>query len=291
MTGWTLGIIGGSGLYALDGLENVRTETPDTPWGAPSGPVTLGELNGVSLAFLPRHGPGHALPPSHVPYQANIAALKSLGCTDVLSVSAVGSLKEELEPGRFVFADQYVDRTQGRPRSFFGPGLVAHVPMAHPVCSRLSALAADAAEAAEIPMARGGTYLAMEGPQFSTLAESRLYRSSGLDVIGMTAMPEARLAREAELPYAPVCMVTDYDCWHEGHDSVDVASVMAVMRKNVVSAKAMIGALTEALSGLERTPSPDGIETVLDAALITAPDARDPDLVRRLDGIAGRVLG
>ena len=256
----------------------------------PSGPVTLGELAGITLAFLPRHGEGHALPPGHVPYQANIAALKQLGVTDILSVSACGSLKEAHAPGDFVFVDQYVDRTQGRPRSFFGPGLVAHVPMARPVCSRLAGLAADAAQTAGAKVARGGGYIAIEGPQFSTRAESELYRAAGLDVIGMTAMPEARLAREAELPYATCAMVTDYDCWHAEAGEVDVASVIKVMQANVGKARAMIAALAQTLSAAPRTPSPDGIETVLDAALITAPSARNADLVKRLDVIAGRVL-
>jgi len=291
MTQWKIGIIGGSGLYGLDGLENVRTEAIETPWGAPSSELTFGELNGVQLVFLPRHGPHHAIPPSDIPFRANIAALKQAGCTDILSVSACGSLREDLPPGHFVIVDQYVDRTQGRERSFFGKGCVAHVPLADPVCSRLSSLAGEAARAAGAPVTQGGTYLVMEGPQFSTRAESQLYRQWGMDVIGMTNMPEARLAREAELPYASVAMVTDFDCWHDDESDVDVASVLEVMKRNTITAKTMIAQLTEALSSQGRTPSPDGIETVLDSAIITPPGSRDPEWVKTLSVIAGRLLG
>lgn len=290
MTHWTLGIIGGSGLYALDGLEDVRSEVIETPWGAPSAPLTRGRLNGVELVFLPRHGAGHALPPSDIPFRANIAALKMAGCTDILSISACGSLREHLAPGHFVMVDQYVDRTDGRVRSFFGPGCVAHVPLAQPVCSRLAGLAADAAEAEAIPVQRGGTYLVMEGPQFSTRAESELYRQWGMDVIGMTNMPEARLAREAELPYASVAMVTDYDCWHDDEASVDVAAVLRVMHDNTARAKRLLARLSGQLAHTARTPSPDGIETVLDTALITPPAARDPERVARLSGLLPRVF-
>lgn len=290
MTHWTLGIIGGSGLYALDGLTDVREQGVDTPWGAPSAPLTRGRLNGIELVFLPRHGSGHAIPPSDIPFRANIAALKMAGCTDILSVSACGSLREDLPPGRFVMVDQYVDRTTGRERSFFGTGCVAHVPLARPVCSRLAGLAATAGEAVGLPVTRGGTYLAMEGPQFSTRAESELYRQWGMDVIGMTNMPEARLAREAELPYAGVAMVTDYDCWRDEGDSVDVAAVLAVMKSNTVGARQLLDRLTTQLAGVARTPSPDGIETCLDTAIITPPSARDADVVGRLRVIAGRVL-
>jgi 5'-methylthioadenosine phosphorylase len=290
MTQWILGIIGGSGLYALDGLSDVRSEAIETPWGRPSADLVVGTLNGVKLVFLPRHGPGHALPPSDIPYRANIAALKMAGCTDILSISACGSLREGLAPGHFVAVDQYVDRTEGRDRSFFGPGCVAHVSLADPVCGRLSGLAADAADAAGAPVTRGGTYLAMEGPQFSTRAESELYRQWGMDVIGMTNMPEARLAREAELPYASMAMVTDYDCWRDGEADVDVVSVLEVMRSNTGVAHSMIADLTARLAGQVRTPSPSGIETVLDTALITPPDARDAALMERLDVIAARVL-
>jgi 5'-methylthioadenosine phosphorylase len=290
MTQWTLGIIGGSGLYALDGLENVRSQTVETPWGMPSADLTIGELNGVTLVFLPRHGVGHTIPPSEIPFQANIAALKMAGCTDILSISACGSLREDLAPGHFVLVDQYVDRTTERVRSFFGRGCVAHVPMADPVCSRLAALAADAAEASGAPVTRGGTYLVMEGPQFSTRAESQLYRQWGMDVIGMTNMPEARLAREAELPYASVAMVTDYDCWHDDEDDVDVVSVLSVMRANTGTAKTMISNLVARLATTPRTPSPDGIEQVLDFAIITPLADRDLQMVTRLAPIAGRVL-
>lgn len=290
MSTWTLGIIGGSGLYALDGLSDVRTETVETPWGAPSAPLTRGRLNGIELVFLPRHGAGHAIPPSQIPFRANIAALKMAGCTDLLSVSACGSLREDLPPGHFVMVDQYVDRTMGRERSFFGTGCVAHVPLAQPVCSRMAGLAADAGEAEAVPVTRGGTYLAMEGPQFSTRAESELYRQWGMDVIGMTNMPEARLAREAELPYASIAMVTDYDCWRDDGESVDVAAVLAVMQSNTVAAKRLLARLAATLAQTPRTASPDGIETCLDSAIITPPPARDRSMVERLKVIAGRVL-
>ncbi|MFT6462972.1 MAG: 5'-methylthioadenosine phosphorylase [Maricaulis maris] len=290
MTRWTLGIIGGSGLYALDGLADVRTESVRTPWGAPSAPLTRGALNGVELVFLPRHGAGHAIPPSDIPFRANIAALKQAGCTDILSISACGSLREGLPPGHFVMVDQFVDRTVGRERSFFGTGCVAHVPLAQPVCARLAALAADAGEAEGLPVTRGGTYLAMEGPQFSTRAESELYRQWGMDVIGMTNMPEARLAREAELPYASIAMVTDYDCWRDEGESVDVASVLAVMQSNTKGARRLLDRLTARLADLPRAASPDGIETCLDTAIITPPAARDPEVVERLRSIAARVL-
>ncbi|MBR9824727.1 MAG: S-methyl-5'-thioadenosine phosphorylase [Alphaproteobacteria bacterium] len=291
MTQWKLGIIGGSGLYSLDGLENVRTEAVQTPWGAPSAELTFGRLNGVELVFLPRHGLGHTKSPSDVPYRANIAALKMAGCTDILAVSACGSLKEAFAPGHFVIIDQYVDRTRERARSFFEEGCIAHVPMADPVCSRLSQLVYDAAGQAGVEATKGGTYLVMEGPQFSTRAESELYRSWGLDVIGMTNMPEARLAREAELPYAAIAMVTDYDCWHESEESVDVAAVLAVMKSNTQKAKQLLAHLTTQLGNSERSPSPDGIETCLDTAIVTPPPARDPAVVDKLRSIAGRALG
>lgn len=287
---WKLGIIGGSGLYALDGLDQVSSLTVETPWGAPSAPLTHGTLNGVELVFLPRHGTGHRLPPSAIPFRANIAALKMAGCTDIVSVSACGSLREHLAPGHFVIVDQYVDRTEGRERSFFGEGCVAHVPMAHPVSARLAGLLAEAGEAERIPMQRGGTYVCIEGPQFSTRAESEVYRLWGMDVIGMTNMPEARLAREAELPYASIAMVTDYDCWREGEAGVDVPSVLRVMRDNTVKARALLGRLASNLSGIGRTADPDGSEHVLDTALITAPEARDPALVAKLRTVAARAL-
>ncbi len=290
MSNWTLGIIGGSGLYAMDGLEDRREETADTPWGAPSDTLVRGRIGKAELVFLPRHGRGHRLPPSDVPYRANIAALKQAGVTDILSISACGSLREDIAPGDFVAVDQFIDRTVARESSFFGPGLVAHVSMADPVCARLSALAADAAEAAGASVHRTGTYLAMEGPQFSSRAESHLYRQWGADVIGMTNLPEARLAREAELPYATLAMVTDYDCWREGTEAVSVSNVLEIMAANTARARTAIRHLAETLSGTARANSPLGIETCLDFALITAPEARDPALMKRLEVIAGRVL-
>ena len=287
---WKLGIIGGSGLYDLPGLTDVRTQTVDTPWGAPSDALTTGTLNGVDLVFLPRHGRGHRIPPHEINFRANIAALKRAGCSDILSISACGSLKAELPPGRFVVVDQYIDRTRSRVNSFFDTGCAAHVSMAEPVCRRLAALAAEAAEAAGAPVTRGGTYLAMEGPQFSSRAESALYRSWGCDVIGMTNMPEARLAREAELPYASIAMVTDYDSWKADEAAVDVPAVLAVMKQNAELAQLTIARLTDMVSDRDRTLSPQGIETGLDTAIITPPDARDPELVRKLKAIAGRVL-
>ncbi|PCD02886.1 S-methyl-5'-thioadenosine phosphorylase [Sphingomonas spermidinifaciens] len=287
MSGWTIGIIGGSGLYDVEGIEDGRWVEVETPWGKPSDAIYTGRVGHVGVAFLPRHGRGHRIEPSDLNARANIDALKRLGVTDVLAVSSVGSLAEERAPGTFTIVDQFIDRTKGRPSSFFGTGMVAHVSMADPVCPRLSALAADAAEAAGAAVHRGGTYLAMEGPQFSTRAESLLYRQWGCDVIGMTAMPEARLAREAELPYALVGMVTDYDCWREGEEAVDVAAVIRQLSANAAKARAMVVALLRALP-TERPASP--IDTCLDAALITAPGARDPELLAKLDAVAGRVL-
>ena len=254
MTQWTLGIIGGSGLYEIEGLEDRREETVETPWGLPSDTLVRGRIGDVELVFLPRHGKGHRLTPTGVPYRANIAALKAAGVTDVLSISACGSLKEQYVPGHFVAVDQFIDRTVARESTFFGPGMVAHVSMARPVCSRLSALAADAAAAVGAEMHRGGTYLAMEGPQFSSLAESKLYRQWGCDVIGMTAMPEAKLAREAELPYATLAMVTDYDCWREEEEAVSVTNVLEIMGQNSALAGQAVVKLAETLSGTERTP-------------------------------------
>jgi len=290
MTQWTLGILGGSGLYDIPGLENPREEVIDTPWGATSAPLMRGTLHGIDLVFLPRHGRGHVHTPTTVPYRANIDALKRAGCTDILSFSACGSLKEAYAPGDFVAVDQFIDRTFAREKSFFGPGMVAHVSMAHPVCERLSALGAEAAGAQGVTVHRGGTYLAMEGPQFSSLAESRLYRQWGCDVIGMTNMPEAKLAREAELPYATLAMVTDYDCWHEEEDHVSVTNVLEIMQQNASHARGAIITLCRRLADQPRTPSPQGIETCLDHALITAPEVRDPSLLARLDAVAGRVL-
>ena len=291
MSEWVLGIIGGSGLYAVEGLEGGRFETVASPWGQPSDQVYRGWLSGIELVFLPRHGRGHRIPPSEVNYRANIDALKRIGVTDVLSLSACGSLREAYAPGHFVIVDQFIDRTVNRVSSFFGAGCVAHVSMAAPVCARLADLAAAASEAAAVTTHRGGTYLAMEGPQFSSLAESRLYRTWGCDVIGMTNMPEAKLAREAELPYATVAMVTDYDCWHAEHDDVSVTNVLEVLRHNTLAAQRVLQRLTATLAQQPRTPSPQGIETCLDHALITAPEVRDPELLAKLDAVAGRVLG
>jgi 5'-methylthioadenosine phosphorylase len=285
MTHWKLGIIGGSGLYALDALENPQWQTVASPWGQPSDAVLTGHIGGVELAFLPRHGRGHKVPPHLLNARANIDVLKRLGCTDVLAVSAVGSLRQDYAPGDFVAVDQLIDRTKGRPSTFFETGMVAHVPMADPMCPRLTGLAAAAARAAGAMVHDGATYLAMEGPQFSTRAESRLYRSWGCDIIGMTACPEAKLAREAELPYALLAMVTDYDCWHDGGD-VDVAEIIRVMGANAAIARAAVVALVAALPAV-RTASP--IDTVLDTALITAPEARDPAMLARLDAILRRV--
>jgi 5'-methylthioadenosine phosphorylase len=291
MTQWTLGIIGGSGLYEIEGLEERREETVETPWGAPSDTLVRGRIGDVELVFLPRHGKGHRLTPTGVPYRANIAALKAAGVTDVLSISACGSLKEQYFPGHFVAVDQFIDRTVARESTFFGPGMVAHVSMARPVCSRLSELAGDAAASVGAEMHRGGTYLAMEGPQFSSLAESKLYRQWGCDVIGMTAMPEAKLAREAELPYATLAMVTDYDCWREEEEAVSVTNVLEIMGQNSALARQAVVRLAEMLADRPRTPSPDGIDTCLDHALITAPAARDPAMLAKLQVIAGRALG
>ena len=285
-----IGIIGGSGLYQLDSLENPEWVSVTSPWGVPSDQILTGVLAGVPMAFLPRHGRGHVHAPSDVPYRANIDALKRLGVTDVISVSACGSFREEMAPGDFVIVDQFIDRTVGRASSFFGSGCVAHVSLAHPTCPRLSAACADAARAAGVTVQEGGTYLAMEGPQFSTLAESRLYREVwGCDVIGMTNMPEAKLAREAELCYASVAMVTDYDCWHPDHDEVDVAQVIATLGANAAHARALVAGLPARL-GAERAPCPHGCDRALEHAIMTAPDRRDPALLARLDAVAGRVL-
>lgn len=279
-----LGVIGGSGVYGIEGVEGASWLAVETPWGAPSDELLVGRLGGVPVAFLPRHGRGHVLSPSAVPYRANIDALKRVGCTGVVSVSAVGSLREDFAPGDFVLVDQYIDRTFAREKSFFGPGCVAHVSMAHPVCGRLSGACAEAAPEG-VRVHRGAVYLAMEGPQFSTLAESRLYRQWGADVIGMTGMPEAKLAREAELCYACVAMVTDYDCWHPGHDAVDVATVIAVLTANAGNARALVAGLPGRLGARDC-----GCGRALDHALITAPAARDPAVLARLDAVAGRVL-
>ena len=284
-----LGVIGGSGVYQIDGLEDAKWVTVKSPFGAPSDDVLVGRLNGLPAAFLPRHGRGHIHTPGTVPYRANIDVLKRLGVTDVVAVSAVGSLRADYIPGDFVIVDQYIDRTFAREKSFFGPGCVAHVSVAHPTCLRLSTACAQAARLADVRVHQGGTYLAMEGPQFSTLAESRLYRSWGCDVIGMTGMPEAKLAREAELCYASVAMVTDFDCWHEGHGAVDVSEVIQTLTANSSSAKSLISQLPGLLDKT-RTLCPHGCDRALDYALMTAPDKRDPALMARLDAVAGRVL-
>lgn len=284
-----IGIIGGSGLYQLEGLEEARWLEVETPWGRPSDAILTGRLGGRAMAFLPRHGRGHAHTPASVPYRANIAALKMLGVTEVFAFSACGSFREEMAPGDFVVVDQFIDRTQGRERSFFGPGLVAHVALAAPTCARLGLAARQAAGAAGLGIHMGGTYLAMEGPQFSTRAESRLYRDVfGAHVIGMTNMPEARLAREAELCYAAVAMVTDYDAWHADHGPVDVAQVVRVLHGNAERARDVVARLAAlpAAAG----PCPCGCDRALDQAIITAPAARDPAMVARLRPIAGRVL-
>jgi 5'-methylthioadenosine phosphorylase len=287
MSEWTIGIIGGSGLYAIDQLEDPQWIAVDTPWGAPSDELLIGRLEGVKFVFLPRHGRGHRLSPSGINYRANIDALKRAGCTDLLAISAIGSLQEELAPGRFVVVDQFVDRTFAREKSFFGNGMVAHVSMADPVCERLSGFAAAAAEAAGADVAMGGTYLAMEGPQFSSRAESELYRQWGCDVIGMTGMPEAKLAREAELPYALVGMVTDYDCWRSGEEAVEVSAILSQLMANADTARRLVIKLARSLPA-ERAPCL--IDTVLDSALITAPEARDPALLAKLDAVGRRVL-
>lgn len=285
---WRIGIIGGSGLYEIAALDDPTWRRIETPWGNPSDELLFGRLGDVELVFLPRHGRGHHIAPSEINFRANIDALKRAGCTDILAMSAVGSLREDLPPGRFVGVDQFIDRTVARPASFFGTGMVAHVPMAEPVCPRLSGIAVEAVRAAGGAVTRGATYLAMEGPHFSSRAESLLYRTWGADVIGMTAMPEAKLAREAELPYALLAMVTDYDCWRDEGAHVEVSEVIAQMHKNGAIARATIAAFAGALPA-ERAPSP--LDTVLDQALITAPEARDPAVLARLDAIAGRVLG
>ncbi|ANT59676.1 5'-methylthioadenosine phosphorylase [Salipiger sp. CCB-MM3] len=290
MTQTMIGVIGGSGVYDLDALEDRAWVTVETPWGAPSDQVLTGTLAGVKMAFLPRHGRGHRLSPSSVPYRANIDALKRLGVTDVISVSACGSFREEMAPGDFVIVDQFIDRTFARDKSFFGSGCVAHVSLAHPTCARLGAHVLAAAIDAGITVHDGGTYLAMEGPQFSTLAESRMYRTQwGADVIGMTNMPEAKLAREAELCYASVAMVTDYDCWHEEHGAVQVSDIVKVLHGNAEKARALVSRLP-ALLGTERAPCPHGCDRALEHALITAPDARDPAVLAKLDAVAGRLL-
>lgn len=285
-----VGVVGGSGLYDMAGLEDQEWRRVDTPWGSPSDALLFGRLGGVRCVFLPRHGRGHSLSPSSLNYRANIDALKRSGVTDVLSLSAVGSLREELPPGHFVVVDQFIDRSFAREKSFFGAGCVAHVSVADPVCPRLGDALEAAARGLGLPVTRGGTYLVMEGPQFSTRAESQLYRSWGCNVIGMTNMPEAKLAREAEINYATVAMVTDYDCWREGHDAVTVDAVIRVLLENADKARDLLRAVLPAI-GAPRGPCPAGCDRALDHALITAPDQRDPLLLTKLDAVAGRVLG
>ena len=287
MSEWTIGILGGSGLYEIDALEDSQWIAVDTPWGPPSDELLVGRIAGVKFVFLPRHGRGHRIPPGQVNARANVDALKRAGCTDLIAMSAVGSLNEELAPGTFVMVDQFIDRTFAREASFFGSGFVAHVSLADPVCPRLSAFAADAADAAGATVSRGATYVVIEGPQFSARAESHLYRQWGCDVIGMTASPEYKLAREAELPYALIAMVTDYDCWRESEAPVEVAEVIAQLHANADAARRLIVELATRLPEA-RTASP--IDTNLDTALMTAPEARDPAVLARLDAICGRVL-
>lgn len=284
-----IGIIGGSGIYNMDGLKDATWVKADSPWGAPSDQVLTGQLDGVDMVFLPRHGRGHLHTPTTVPYRANIDAMKRLGVTDIISVSACGSFREEMAPGDFVIVDQFIDRTFAREKSFFGDGCVAHVSVAHPTCPRLSTACATAARDAGITVHDGGTYLAMEGPQFSSQAESKMYRSWGCDVIGMTNMPEAKLAREAEICYASVAMVTDYDSWHPDHGAVDVAEVIATLQGNGTKAQDLVSRLP-GLLGPDRAPCPHGCDRALEYAIMTAPEKRDAELMAKLDAVAGRVL-
>ncbi|WP_136441129.1 S-methyl-5'-thioadenosine phosphorylase [Pacificoceanicola onchidii] len=290
MTDTMIAVIGGSGIYDIDGLENAAWTAVESPWGTPSDEILTGTLDGVKMAFLPRHGRGHVHSPTDVPYRANIDALKRLGVTDVISVSACGSFREEMAPGDFVVVDQFIDRTFAREKSFFGSGCVAHVSVAHPTCPRLGEACHQAGQAAGITMHKGGTYLAMEGPQFSTLAESKMYREHwGADVIGMTNMPEAKLAREAELCYASIAMVTDYDSWHPQHGEVDVTEIIKVLMGNADKGREMVRRLP-ALLGAERDACPHGCDRALEFAILTAPEMRDAALVQKLDAVAGRVL-
>ena len=284
-----IGIIGGSGLYQIDGLADLEWRRIDSPFGEPSDELCIGTLDGQRIVFLPRHGRGHELPPSAINFRANIDALKRCGVTDIVSLSAVGSLREDLAPGDFIVVDQFIDRTFAREKSFFGPGCVAHVSMAHPVCARLGDAIMAAAPQTEIAIKRGGTYLVMEGMQFSTLAESELYRSWGCDVIGMTNMPEAKLAREAEMCYATVAMVTDYDCWHPSHAAVSVEMILSVLQANAARARALVRAVVPLLAQ-HTGPCRQGCRHALEHAVVTAPDRRNPALLARLDAVAGRVL-
>ena len=290
MTGPVIGIIGGSGLYQIEALADVEWRRIDSPFGRTSDEFCFGSLSGQPIVFVPRHGRGHVQPPSEIDFRANIDALKRCGVTDIVSLSAVGSLREDLRPGDFVVIDQFIDRTFARRKSFFGEGCVAHVSMAHPVCGRIGDALVAAGPSAGMALKRGGTYLVMEGPQFSSLAESELYRAWKCDVIGMTNMPEAKLAREAEICYATVAMVTDYDCWHPGHDAVTVDMIVGVLLANAEKAKGLIRSAVPLLA-THTGPCRQGCQRALDQALITAPEQRDPELLARLDAVAGRVLG
>ena len=285
-----IGVIGGSGVYDLPGLENIREERVETPWGAPSDALRFGTIGGTRAVFLPRHGRGHARSPSGINYRANIDALKRAGVTDIVSVSACGSFKSELYPGLFVAVDQFVDRTFARESSFFGNGCVAHVSIAHPIAPKLSERILAAAKAEKIPCVQGGTYVCIEGPQFSTYAESLTYKAAGYDVIGMTALPEAKLAREAEISYATIAMVTDFDCWHPEHDDVDVAAVIEVVRANAQAVSRLLARLLRDFPA-EHEPCPKGSDRALDNAILTAPEARDPALLEKLDAVMARVNG
>jgi 5'-methylthioadenosine phosphorylase len=289
MTRSRIGIIGGSGLYRIDGLTDVEWRAVDSPFGTPSDAFCFGRLDGTEVVFLPRHGRGHVHPPGEINYRANIDALKRVGVTDIVSLSAVGGLQTQYAPGSFVLVDQFIDRTVARAGSFFGSGCVAHVSMAHPVCARVGGTIADAARSIELDLIRGGTYLAIEGPQFSTCAESELYRRWGCAVIGMTNLPEARLAREAEICYATVAMVTDYDCWHPDHDHVSVDIVVKVLNENAEKARSLVRAVIPALAG-RAVPCAAGCDRALEHALLTPPETRDPALLTKLDAVAGRVL-
>ena len=289
MTKAVLGIIGGSGIYDLPGLANVHEQRVASPWGEPSAPLRIGEIDGLPVVFLSRHDKGHRLSPSDIHYRANIDVLKRAGVTDLVSLSACGSFKEELPPGTFVLVDQFVDRTHRRESSFFGKGMVAHVSMAHPVAPLLRKRLGEAALAESIPANWGGTYVCIEGPQFSTYAESMTYKELGYSVIGMTNMPEAKLAREAEISYATVAMVTDFDCWHEAHSAVTVQDIVKVLMENAEKAKRLVARLARDFPR-EHEPCPIGSDRALDTALITAPEARDPALLAKLDAVAGRVL-
>ena len=284
-----LGVIGGSGVYEINGLQNKRWKKVSSSFGEPSDELLFGDLNGQEMVFLPRHGRGHRIPPSEINYRANIDALKRAGVTEIISVSAVGSLKEELKPGMFVIVDQFIDRTFAREKSFFTSGLVAHVSMANPVCSRLGNHIQSAAKSIGIEIVRGGVYIAMEGPQFSSIAESELYRSWGCDVVGMTNMPEAKLAREAEMCYVSVAMVTDYDCWHTEHDNVSVDAMIKVLSANANNARSLVKASSEAVSS-DQLSSNCSCKSSLENAIITSPDSRDQELVKKLDAVAGRLL-